>query len=127
MIESQSGTPEQALELQQANNVPEAYRGPWHHGTRNASFSCFRSDRGTNGTGWLTRSPTGGKAWGNHVAVFYVVSPVSDRSPLTDAQAGDADGMDPERPGKYRTNWWLKVDRGDLNSLMFVGIGELGT
>lgn len=116
--ESLVGSVDDALRLQQQNQVPEQLCGPWYHGTGNRSLSRL-TNKGPSVT-WLTRSPAGGISWGPRVLIVYVVSPLFGVS-LTDAGAGDNGGCDPDNPAMKLPGWWLKVPSAEIESLMVIG------
>jgi hypothetical protein len=116
MAKSSRGQYDEAIRLQKANGVQPEFRGLWFHGTANPRFGGFDS---SHGEGWLTRSTSGGKAWGPNAFSVMVVSPLYGSS-LQDAGAGDADGMDMENAGSGKRDWWLKVHRSELDRLMLI-------
>lgn len=111
------GSVDEALRLQEQNNVPEKYCGPWYHGTGNRSLSRL-TNKGPKVT-WLTRSPAGGISWGPRVLTIHVVAPPS-RASLTDAGAGDDGGCDPDNPAVKLPNWWLRIPAAEIECLMLI-------
>jgi hypothetical protein len=116
MAKSNRGIFDEAMRLQQTNGVQRQFMGLWIHGTANSQFAGFVS---SHGEGWLTRSPSGGKAWGPSAFPVMVVAPLYASS-LQDAGAGDAGGMDMQNAGRGKRDWWLRVHRSELDHLMFI-------
>ena len=115
--ESRVGSVVEALQLQEENNVPQKFRGPWYHGTGNRRLSRL-TNKGPSVT-WLTRSPAGGISWGPRVLTIYVVA-LPSRASLTDAGAGDNGGYDPDNPAVKLPNWWLRIPAAEIECLMLI-------
>ena len=114
LASSQAGTVEQAETLQQQNNVPERFRGPWYHETYD---NIDALDNQHEEWTWFTRSPSGGTIWGETVLVAYIVAVLENSRVHATSNKGDKVGYEGEDalPG-----WWLSVGREDIPKLMVV-------
>ena len=89
----QSGTVEQAEAIQQQNNVPEKFRGPWYHETYdNIGALDNQHDEWT----WFTRSPSGETIWGETVLIAYVVAVPENSKVHATSNKGDKVGHEGE-------------------------------
>jgi hypothetical protein len=111
---SQAGTVAQAEALQQQNNVPAKFRGPWYHETYDDIASL---DNQHEEWTWLTRSPGGGTIWGETVLVVYVVAVPENSKVHAASNKGDKLGFEGE---DALPEWWLSVGREDIPKLIVV-------
>ena len=99
----QSGTVEQAEAMQQQNNVPEKFRGPWYHETYdNIGALDNQHDEWT----WFTRSPSGETIWGETVLIAYVVAVPENSKVHATSNKGDKVGHEGERGKAGQVRYW---------------------
>lgn len=111
---SEAGTVAEAEALQQQNNVPDHFRGPWFHETYTDLDAL---DNQHEEWTWFTRSPAGGTIWGKDVRQIYVVGVPENTKLHATSNKGDTNGYEGDEP---LPDWWMGVGREDIPKLMVV-------